>query len=72
MTSDQHEQVNSTIDQVIVETERKLDEQLTMIDVLGTDRKSTEYAIKELADLLDTLEWALEHKMLEQKALNLR
>ena len=72
MTSDQHEQVNSTIDQVIDETERKLDEQLTMIDVLGTDRKSTEYAIKELADLLDTLEWALEHKMLEQKALNLR
>lgn len=70
MTSHQHEHVDSIIEQVIQETERKLDEQLTMIDVLVTGSKPTEYAIQELADLLDTLDWALDQKMLGQGSFN--
>lgn len=70
MASHQQEHVYPTADQLIKETELKIDQQLPLIESLVTSGKRTGNEVKELATLLDTLDGAIEYLLIERKKVN--
>lgn len=70
MVSHQHEPMDPTADQLIEETELKIDQQLALIESLVTSGKRTGTEMKALAALLDTLDEALEYKLMQRDELS--
>jgi hypothetical protein len=70
MSGPHHEDADlAVVDQLIAETEKKIDAQLELIEQMTARGESTEHALMVFASLVDTLDELAQQQLIVRKAL---